>query len=207
MKKILISGVLALSFLTAVPGTVKSLYAQKKTLSEEEAAQAQKKLKDAQQKLKKVVKKVPKVENAGSVTGKVSVKRARTNAYVIVFLEKVGDNDFSPPEEHAVVDQLNLTYVPHVLAIQKGTVVDFPNSDAVRHNVFSPPSAAFQFNLGTYPTGVVKEVKFDVLGETPLLCNVHAEMAGYVVSFPNPYFDVTDREGNFTVEGCSPGEI
>lgn len=45
---------------------------------------------------------------------------------------------FHPTSEHAIVDQFNLTYVPRVVAIQKGTAVNFPNSDAVRHNVFSP---------------------------------------------------------------------
>lgn len=63
-----------------------------------------------------------------------------------------------------------------------------------------------QFNLGTYPAGVIKEVKFDVVGETPLLCNVHSEMAGYVVSFENPYFAITDKDGNYAIEGIPPGK-
>ena len=130
---------------------------RKKALTPEEAAEAIKKLEDAQ-KLKKVVKNLPKVDNAGSITGVVTCQKMRNNADAIVFLEKVGENNFPPAPEHAIIDQLNLTYVPRVVAMQKGTTVDFPNSDAVRHNVFSPPTAALQFNLGTYPTGIVKEV-------------------------------------------------
>ncbi|MDR4508622.1 MAG: carboxypeptidase regulatory-like domain-containing protein [Candidatus Brocadiaceae bacterium] len=208
MKKYVLYGILALSFVAFSQNVLKVANAQEaaETLSAEEAAAAQKKLEEAQQKLKNAVKNVPPVENAGSITGVVTCKRQRTNANAIVFIEKVGDNNFDPPTEHAVVDQLNLTYVPRVVALQKGTVVDFPNSDAVRHNVFSPPTAAFQFNLGTYPSGVVKEVPFDVVGETPLLCNVHAEMAGYVVSFANPYFAVTDKDGKYTIEGVPAGK-
>ncbi|MCF6148707.1 MAG: hypothetical protein E3K37_08605 [Candidatus Kuenenia sp.] len=209
MKKTVI-GLLALFFIVfmfhASPLVHAEVEEEKEALSPEEAAEAQKKLEEAQKKLKRAVKKVPEVENPGTITGVVTCKRSRTNADAIVYIEKVGDNVFDPPDEHAVVDQLNLTYVPHVVAIQKGTVVDFPNSDAVRHNIFSPPTAAFQFNLGTYPPGVIKEVCFDVTGETPLLCNVHAEMSGFVVSLDNPYFAVTDDEGNYTIEGVPPGK-
>lgn len=207
MKKILISGVLAASLLVFSYNSLSWGQAEeKKTLSAEETAEAQKKLEEAQQKLKRAVKNVPKVDNAGSITGVVTCQKMRNNADAVVFIEKVGENKFDPPTEHAIVDQLNLTYVPRVLAMQKGTTVDFPNSDAVRHNVFSPPTAAFQFNLGTYPTGVVKEVLFDIVGETPLLCNVHAEMAGYVVTFENPYFAITDKDGNYTIEGVPAGK-
>ncbi len=207
MKKYLISGVLAISCLAfSCNSLVWAQTEEKKALTAEEAVEAMKKLEDAQQKLKKAVKNVPKVDNAGSITGVVTCLKMRNNADAVVFIEKVGDNKFAPPSEHAIIDQLNLTYVPRVVAMQKGTTVDFPNSDAVRHNVFSPPTAALQFNLGTYPTGVVKEVLFDVVGETPLLCNVHAEMAGYAITFENPYFALTDKDGNYAIEGVPPGK-
>ncbi len=207
MKKNLISGVLAASLLVFSYNSLSwGQTEEKKALSAEEVAEAQKKLEEAQQKLKKAVKNVPKLDNAGSITGVVTCQKMRNNGDAIVFIEKVDDNKYPPPTEHAVIDQLNLTYVPRVVAMQKGTTADFPNSDAVRHNVFSPPTAALQFNLGTYPTGVVKEVLFDVVGETPLLCNVHAEMAGYVVVFENPYFAVTDKDGNYNIEGVPPGK-
>lgn len=141
----------------------------------------------------------------GTISGKVTCKRVRDPRNTIVYIEKM-DGTFEPPEEHAVMDQQNLVFIPHVLPILVGTTVDFPNSDTVRHNVFSPPGSAKVFNLGTYDIGVIKTVVFDALGETPLLCNVHAEMSAYIVSFQNPYFCITDRTGTFTIEDVPSGK-
>ena len=103
------------------------------------------------------------------------------------------------------MDQFNLTFVPHVIAIQMGTTIDFPNSDSVRHNVLSPPDCPIQFNLGTYDVGVVKHVTFDKPGEIPLLCNVHAEMSAFVLVLENPYFSLTRRDGVFNIENVPAG--
>jgi hypothetical protein len=53
--------------------------------------------------------------------------------------------------------------------------------------------------------GVTKTVTFDALGEVPLLCNVHAEMAGFIIVLQNPYYAVTDKAGNFEIKGVPPG--
>ncbi len=72
--------------------------------------------------------------------------------------------------------------------------------------MFSPPGSAKVFNLGTYDVGVIKSVVFDVIGETPLLCNVHAEMAAYVVTLQNPYFVITDKTGAYTIKDVPQGK-
>ncbi len=100
---------------------------------------------------------------------------------------------------------MNLTFVPHVIAVQKGTKIDFPNSDSVRHNLYSPPDCCNQFNLGTYDVGVVKTVSFDTVCSIPLLCNVHAEMSAYVLVLENPYFSVTEKDGVFKIDNVPPG--
>ncbi|MGR3309935.1 MAG: carboxypeptidase regulatory-like domain-containing protein [Candidatus Brocadiales bacterium] len=142
----------------------------------------------------------------GIISGKVTCKRVRTPKDAIVYVERV-DGDFPAPEEHATQDQQNIVYIPHVQAVLKGTTMDFPNSDTVRHNAFSPPGSAVVFNLGTYDVGVVKHVTFDALGETPLLCNVHAEMSGYVLTLQNPYFAViTERSGAYAINDVPPGK-
>ncbi len=176
-----------------------------KTLTAEQATIMQKDLKKTMLALKREIKIEVKVENGGAITGNVKCKRVRYPENVVVYIEKIGDNKFPAPEEHGVVDQFNLTFVPHVIAIQMGTTIDFPNSDSVRHNVLSPPDCPIQFNLGTYDVGVVKHVTFDKPGEIPLLCNVHAEMSAFVLVLKNPYFSLTGKDGTFKIENVPAG--
>ena len=166
----------------------------------------QEKLKKAMQGLKREIKIDVKVEDGGTITGNVKSKRMKYPEDVVVFIEEIGDRDYPAPEEHGIIGQFDRTFVPHVLAVQKGTVIDFPNSDLVRHNVFSPPDCCKQFNLGTYDVGVVKQVTFDKPCNVSLLCNVHPEMSAFVVVLDNPYFVVTRRDGDFKIDNVPPGE-
>jgi plastocyanin len=155
--------------------------------------------------LKKEIRSDVTVENPGTITGTVKCRRVRHSGDAIVYIEKVGDNKYDAPSEHGIVDQMNLVFIPHVIAVQKGTTVDFPNNDQVRHNVFSPPDCCNQFNLGTYDVGASKPVTFTDTCEVPLLCNVHAEMSAFVVVFDNPYFAVTAKGGSYKIDNVPPG--
>lgn len=174
-------------------------------LTVDDAKAAQAKLIEALKSLKKEIRSEVTVENGGTITGTVKCKRVRHPQDVVVFIEEVNNNDYPAPTETGVLDQLNLTFVPHVIAVQKGTKIDFPNSDSVRHNLYSPPDCCKQFNLGTYDVGVIKTVEFDTVCTVPLLCNVHAEMSAYVLVLENPYFSVTGKDGVFKIENVPPG--
>ena len=93
------------------------------------------------------------------VSGTISGVKDPEN--VVVYLEHV-DGTFPAPAEHAIMDQQNMRFVPHVLPVLSGATVDFPNSDTVRHNVFSP-SKAKKFNLGIYASGTTKTVTMDIV--------------------------------------------
>ncbi|MHC4270155.1 MAG: carboxypeptidase regulatory-like domain-containing protein [Planctomycetota bacterium] len=165
----------------------------------------QEKLKKAMVDLKREIRIDVMAENGGTITGNVECKRVRYPENVVVSIEKVGDNIYPAPEEHGIIDQFNLTFVPHVLAEQKGTKIDFLNSDSVQHNVFSPPDCCQPFNIGTYDVGVVKTEEFNEACVIPILCNIHPEMSAFVVVLDNPYFSVTDKDGAFTIENVPPG--
>ncbi|MFQ5685127.1 MAG: carboxypeptidase regulatory-like domain-containing protein [Candidatus Scalindua sp.] len=144
-------------------------------------------------------------EGNGVIKGKISVKVKRYNKDSVVYIEKV-EGSFPPSEEHAKMDQIELTFVPHVLVVLKGTTVDYQNSDDIAHNVFSPDDVADKMNLGTWLKGEVRPYTFNKLGVAAMLCNVHPEMEAYVVVVQNPYFAKTDKEGNYEIRNVPPGE-
>ncbi len=166
----------------------------------------QEKLEKARQELKREIKIEVNVDNGGTITGNVKCKRMKHPENIVVFIEEVGGNDYPAPEEHGTIGQFDRTFVPHVIAVQKGTIIDFPNSDIVKHNVFSPQDGCNQFNLGTYDVGAVKQVTFDKSCNVPIMCNVHAEMSAFVAVFDNPYFAVTLKDGNFKIDNIPPGD-
>ena len=141
---------------------------------------------------------------AGSIAGKVNWRGAADYSNAVIYAEKNPKEGVSAAKTSAVMDQVNLLFVPHVLPVAVGTTVSFPNSDEVRHNVFSP-SPAKRFNLGTYPRGASREVVFDKPGEVTLLCNVHAEMSAYVLVLEIPHFTVSAKDGSFSLKDLPPG--
>ena len=135
---------------------------------------------------------------AGKIKGTVKVKGLRTPADILVYLSKAPAADVDLSKAKFVMDQQNLAFIPHVLPIPVGSTVSFPNNDKVDHNVFSM-SRTKTFNLGSYKPGESQTVVFDKPGIVEVRCDVHAEMAAYILVMKNPYFAVTDRKGNFEI--------
>ncbi|MFI5180773.1 MAG: hypothetical protein ACHQPI_05240 [Thermoanaerobaculia bacterium] len=142
---------------------------------------------------------------AGEIHGKVACKGVRDSGDAVVYVDSVPGKTFAPPKEHARVDQLNLTFIPHVLPVLIGTTVDFQNSDAVLHNVFSPDACAEKFNLGTWPKGQSRSYTFKKDCVATLLCKVHPEMEAFVVAVPTPYFGVTKPDGTYKIPDVPDG--
>lgn len=141
---------------------------------------------------------------AGDINGTVKVLGGKGLQNVVVYIQEVQGKTFAPPQKPAVLDQIRMTFIPHVLPILVGTTVEFPNSDSTRHNVFSP-SKTKRFNLGTYPAGVTKKLVFDRLGVVALLCNVHAEMSAFVLVLQNPNYAMPDKRGVYTIREVPAG--
>jgi plastocyanin len=145
---------------------------------------------------------------AGDIKGTVSVQGLRSAQDIAVYIDAIPGKHFDAPAAHAVVDQHKMMFVPHVIVVLQGTTVDFLNSDPVGHNVYWPSISGnkkLAHNLGTWPKGEKKSFQFNDPGVVPLLCNVHPEMAGYVVVAGSPYFAVTGEGGAFEIKNVPPG--
>lgn len=123
----------------------------------------------------------------------------------VVYLDTAPRQAFEAvPARRARMDQRREQFVPHVLAVTVGTVVDFPNNDLLFHNVMSlAPGNAF--DLGRYPRGQSRAVRFDTPGIVPVICDIHTHMSAYVLVFGHPFFSVTDAQGRYTLANVPAG--
>lgn len=99
----------------------------------------------------------------------------------------------------ATMDQIDRTFVPHVLPVRVGTWVEFPNSDNVLHQVYSiSPAKRFQSPL--YVGKPARPIQFDKPGVVAIGCSVHEQMSGFIVVVPTPYYG-TAVNGRLTING------
>ncbi|MCQ9208901.1 MAG: hypothetical protein NG712_05955 [Omnitrophica bacterium] len=141
---------------------------------------------------------------AETIKGEVSSSRLKSPKDILVYIEKIEGNEFSPAQEPAKMDQKSLVFTPRVLPVLAGSAVNFHNSDELKHNVFGVGDD--DFDLGVWTKGIVKTYTFNKLGEVAILCNVHPEMEAYIVVLQNPYFALTDEQGKYEIKDAPAGK-
>jgi plastocyanin len=141
---------------------------------------------------------------AGDIEGKVAGMKGKS----VVYVDAIAGKTFPAPKDHPVMDQKGLMFAPHILVVQQGTTVEFLNSDTVQHNAFWTAISGDKkagHNLGTWPKGEKRPFTFAKPGVVPVLCNVHPEMAGYIIVSPTPFFAETDDSGNYKIKDVPDG--
>lgn len=118
----------------------------------------------------------------------------------VVFLEPKDPATPSPtPPLPGVMDQQNRQFQPHILVVQRGAEVSFPNSDSIKHHVFSfSPAKTFEIRL--YRGETTEPLVFEKTGAVELGCNVHDWMLGYIYVVDSPYFTRSDAQGRAVIE-------
>jgi plastocyanin len=166
----------------------------------------------------------PAAQEPGSIRGRVSIgipvaaKRATSTysrsvqtvalapeselRHIVIYLKDAPKTPVAAM--HAEIRQKNENFVPRVVAVTVGSVVDFPNDDPIYHNVFSL-SRAKTFDLGRYPKGKSRSERFDKPGVVKVFCQIHSHMSATVMVFDHPWFAIPDQQGNFDLTGVPPG--
>jgi plastocyanin len=102
------------------------------------------------------------------------------------------------------ITQQGEQFVPHVVAVEAGTTVEFPNFDPYFHNVFSL-SRPGTFDLGRYPTGDTRTRVFDKPGIVKVYCHLHSQMSALIRVFDHGWFTIPDTRGEFTIDDVPAG--
>jgi len=108
-----------------------------------------------------------------------------------------------PPTD--AVDQVDKQFVPYVKPIFVGSTVRFPNSDNIRHQVYSF-SPAKKFELPLYAGSGAQPIVFDKPGVVVLGCNIHDWMIGYIYVSETPFFAKTGPLGTAVINDMPAGE-
>ena len=155
---------------------------------------------------------VAAIANAGSFTGHVQLRDSREKAVtkgrdysgVVLWLEPIGSKP-APQPGRATMLQKNKKFVPHVLTVRTGSVIDFPNLDPIFHNAFSNYSGQV-FDVGLYKPGSTRSVTFARPGVVRVFCNIHPNMSAVIVVVDSPWYTTTSKDGAFRINDVTPGE-
>ncbi len=104
----------------------------------------------------------------------------------------------------AVLTQRDRRFEPEIVAVPQGSTVSFPNGDPIFHNVFSL-SKPKSFDLGSYPLGSARTVRFDHPGAVQVYCHLHSDMSALILVTPNQYYTQPSSDGAFKLVGVPTG--
>jgi len=146
------------------------------------------------------------------VTARVELLNSRVKARngkidasgVVVWLESIEGDSPRGPRTRQKILQIGKRFKPHVMAVERGTEVYFPNLDPFFHNVFSLYEGK-RFDLGLYASGETRPVVFNRLGISYIFCNIHPRMSAIVVTVATPYFATSDEAGAVTINNVPEG--
>lgn len=132
------------------------------------------------------------------------VNRKKDFAGVVVWLKPLDDSPIPAAKKHVEIIQKDKKFNPHILVISEGTTVEFPNADPIFHNAFSNFEGQI-FDIGLYPPGSSRSIRFDRPGIVRVFCNIHPSMSAIIVVVDSPYFTITDSDGNYSFSNVLPG--
>lgn len=155
-------------------------------------------------------------DNAGTRRELLNVHdRSDGLQYALIYLAGDSLPEAPPPAEDdadadpIIVDQIDETFVPHLIAVRDGQSITFTNNDNANHNV---RTATFdrrnEFNVYTGPEAEFRHVFHagERLRPIRIGCDIHGWMRAWIYVFDHPWFAVTGEDGAFEIDDVPPGE-
>lgn len=112
-----------------------------------------------------------------------------------------------PPTEPAVLDQKGCRFIPPALVVQVGQPMLVKNDDATLHNT-RMSGLAISFNQTVAPNnreGVPVDISRPEIVPVPVKCDIHSWMSARLLATDNPWYAVTDKDGNFEINNLPAG--
>jgi len=146
------------------------------------------------------------VAASGTVRGTLTITGKKSEGLdpsrSVVWLE--GAAAAPAPPARGVMTTRGKKFAPEVLVLPLGSKVEFPNEDKIQHNVFSS-SEGNRFDVGLYGPGPGKEIVLREPGIVRVYCNVHPQMAGFVVVTPTALAARAGSDGSFEIADVPAG--
>ena len=151
--------------------------------------------------------KVCKGAHSSPVTSQeVVVNGNKTLKNVFVYIKSGLTQKYNAPSSAVTLDQKGCEYSPHIFGIQVGQELIVQNSDKTLHNVHALGKKNAQFNTAQPLQGMKLKKKFDkVEVMMKFKCEVHNWMNSYAGVVDNPFYDVSDENGSFSLKGVPAG--
>jgi plastocyanin len=140
---------------------------------------------------------------AGTISVQALLADHKAFSGAVITLQGAAAHTAAAPQS-AIVDQVNLAFVPDIIVIPAGSTVEFPNSDSVSHQIYSFSSTK-RFQLPLYHGKPYPPVHFDEAGVVTLGCNIHDKMVGYIFVTDAAYFGRTDASGTWSASNVPRG--
>lgn len=148
----------------------------------------------------------PYAGRASSLPAPARPPRGRVTDTIFYFETLPAGTTWSATDSVPTLAQLDQAFNPRVVVVPVGGSVAFPNLDRVYHNVFSV-SPASRFDLGKYPRGQSRSVKFTRVGVVNVFCDIHADMAAFIVVVPTRAWSRPNESGDYKLSGLPPGRF
>lgn len=125
----------------------------------------------------------------------------------VVYLTGVnGGKPVSSLGSEFILDQQGCRYQPHVQLLPVNTPLQVLNNDGILHNFHTFSRKNNPVNMSQPKFRKKMEITFKHPEFIQARCDIHGWMSSWIVAVEQPYYTITDADGNFSLIDIPPGK-